>query len=51
MLLAIAAVLIALWIIGLAAHIGGGFVYILVVLALASVIYHFMRGSHHHTTV
>jgi hypothetical protein len=44
MLLLIAAVLVALWILGLIAHIAGGFIHILLVIALVVIIYHFLRG-------
>ncbi len=44
MLLLIAAVLVALWLVGLLGHIGGGLVNILLVIALAVVIYHLAAG-------
>ncbi len=44
MLLIIAAVLIVLWLLGFLAHIGGGFIHILLVIAVIVIIYHFLRG-------
>lgn len=45
MLLAIAAVLLVLWLLGfLAFHIAGGFIHILIVIAVIVVILHFVRG-------
>jgi hypothetical protein len=44
MLLTIAAVLIVLWLLGLLAHIGGGLVHILLVIAVIVFIYHFLTG-------
>jgi hypothetical protein len=44
MLLLIAGILIVLWLIGLLAHIGGGLIHILLVIALIVIIYHFLRG-------
>jgi hypothetical protein len=45
MILTIAAVLFILWMLGLIGHVAGGFIHILIILALLSVIYHFLRGS------
>jgi hypothetical protein len=44
MLLTIAGILVVLWLIGLLAHVAGGFIHILLVIALIVVIYHFLRG-------
>jgi len=45
MLLAIAGVLVILWLLGFIAHIGGDFVHLVLVIALIVVIYHFLvRG-------
>ncbi len=44
MLVTIAAILVVLWLIGLLAHIGGGVIHILLVIALVVFIYHFLTG-------
>lgn len=44
MLLLIATVLIVLWFVGLLAHIGGGLIHILLVIALIVGIYHLIVG-------
>lgn len=45
MLLAIAAVLLVLWLLGFFAfHIAGAFIHILIVIAVIVVIFHFVRG-------
>jgi hypothetical protein len=44
MLLLIAAVLVVLWLLGFLAHVGGGFIHILLVIAVIVVIYHLLRG-------
>lgn len=44
MLWTIVAVLVVLWLIGLLAHIGGGLIHILLVIALIVVIYNFVTG-------
>lgn len=45
MLLAIAAILLVLWLLGfLVIHIGGAFIHILIVIAVIVVILHFVRG-------
>ncbi len=44
MLLIVAAVLFALWFFGLLGHIGGGLINILIVIALVTVIVHFMTA-------
>jgi hypothetical protein len=45
MLLTAAVILIILWALGLLGHIGGAFINILIVIALISIIMHFLRGS------
>ncbi len=45
MLLAIAGILIVLWLLGFIAHIGGALVHIVLVVALIVVIYHFITRS------
>jgi len=45
MLLAIAIFLIALWAIGLIAHIAGGLIHILLLIALVVFVLHFVGGS------
>ena len=44
MLLIIAAVLFILWLFGLLGHVGGGLINILIVIALVTVIYHFVTA-------
>ena len=44
MILTIAAILFILWVVGLLAHIGGGFINILVVIALLAFIYNMISG-------
>ncbi len=45
MLLAIAVVLLVLWLLGfLVIHIGGAFIHLLIILAVVAVILHFVRG-------
>ena len=43
MLLTIAGVLVILWIIGLLAHIGGGIIHIVLVIALIVAVVHFLQ--------
>ncbi len=45
MFLIVAAILVILWFVGLIGHIGGGLINILIVIALISIIYHFLRGG------
>ncbi|MDQ2706249.1 MAG: lmo0937 family membrane protein [Actinomycetota bacterium] len=46
MLLAVAGVLLVLWALGFfAVHIAGGFIHIVVVLAVIAVVLHFVRGG------
>ena len=45
MLLIIGAILFIVWILGLTAfHVAGGFIHLLVILAVISIIMHFVRG-------
>lgn len=44
MLIIIAAILVVLWLFGLLASIGGGFVHILLVIAVILLILHLLRG-------
>jgi len=44
MLYTIVAVLVVLWLIGLVAHIGGGIIHILLVVALIVFIYNLLTG-------
>jgi len=45
MLLAIAAILLVLWLLGfLVLHIAGAFIHILIVIAVIVVVLHFVRG-------
>jgi hypothetical protein len=44
MLLVIAGILIVLWLFGFIAHIGGGFVHILLVIAVIVIVYHLLHG-------
>jgi hypothetical protein len=44
MLLTIAGILIVLWLLGLLVHIGGGFIHVLLIIALVVILYHFLRG-------
>lgn len=47
MLLTIAGIIVAVWIIGLLAHIAGGFINFLLIAAIVLLIAHFMgRRSH-----
>ena len=45
MLLIVAAILFVLWALGLLGHIGGGLINILVVIALVTVIVHFLTAG------
>jgi hypothetical protein len=45
MLLVIAAILVVLWLFGFIGHIGGGFIHILLIIAIVIVIYHFIKKS------
>ena len=44
MLLAIAGILVVLWIIGLAVHIGGALIHIVLVIAIIVAVMHFLKG-------
>jgi hypothetical protein len=44
MLWTIIAILIVLWVLGLIAHIGGGLIHILLVIALIVIVYNFVTG-------
>ena len=44
MLLTIAVILLILWGLGLATHIAGGVIHIILVIALVVVVLHFVRG-------
>lgn len=44
MLWTIIAILIVLWVLGLIAHIGGGLIHILLVVALIVIVYNFVTG-------
>ena len=44
MLLIIAGILVVLWLAGVLAHIAGGFIHILLVVAVVVIIYHLLRG-------
>lgn len=44
MLLWIAIIIAVLWLLGLLANIGGGFIHILLVVAVVVLIFHFLQG-------
>lgn len=44
MLWTIFVVLVVLWLLGLIAHIGGGFIHLLLIIAAIVLIYNFVRG-------
>jgi Family of unknown function (DUF5670) len=44
MLYTIAVILVVLWLLGLVAHIAGGFIHLLLVVALIMVIYNVVTG-------
>jgi hypothetical protein len=44
MLALIGILLILLWVVGLFAHIAGGFIHLLLVIALIMIVLHFVRG-------
>lgn len=44
MLLTIAGILAVLWVLGLIAHIGGGLIHIILVIAVIVFIYHLITG-------
>lgn len=45
MLAIIGIILIALWVVGLLAHIAGGFIHLVLVIALVMLAMHFLRGK------
>ena len=45
MLALIGILLIVLWVIGLLAHIAGGFIHLLLVVAAIMIVLHFLRGK------
>ena len=45
MLLALAGILLVLWIAGFALHLVGAFIHVLLILALVAVVAHFFRGA------
>ena len=45
MLAIIGIVLIICWLLGLTLHIAGGFIHLVLVIALVMVVLHFLRGS------
>jgi len=45
MLALIGILLIILWVIGLFAHIAGGFIHLLLVVAAIMIVLHFLRGK------
>lgn len=51
MLVTIGIIILVLWILGLLAHIGGGFIHILLVIGIILVIAHFLRGRGNRTHV
>lgn len=44
MLLLIAGILVVLWLLGFMAHIGGGLIHIILVIALIVFVYHLLTG-------
>jgi hypothetical protein len=44
MLLILAIILVAFWVIGLVAHIAGGLIHLLLVIALVMFVLHLLRG-------
>lgn len=44
MLITIAAILVILWLLGVVIHIGGGFIHLLLVIALIVFIYNMLTG-------
>lgn len=51
LLLTIAAIVFVLWLIGLAAHIAGGFIHLLLVVAIVMAIASLLGGRGEHTNV
>lgn len=44
MLLTIAAILIVMWLLGFAFHVGGGLIHLLLVIAVVVAIFHLLTG-------
>jgi hypothetical protein len=44
MLLILAIILVAFWVIGLVAHVAGGLIHLLLVIALVMFVLHLLRG-------
>jgi len=44
MLLTIAVILVALWLLGFVAHVAGGLIHIVLVVAVVMFLLHFLRG-------
>jgi len=51
MLFTLAVILMALWLIGMATHIAGAFIHILILIAAIMLIAHFFGGRHKSTNV
>jgi hypothetical protein len=51
MLLTVGLVVLALWVLGLIGHIGGGLINLLLIIGLIVLIVHFVRGRGTDTTV
>jgi hypothetical protein len=45
MLAIIGLILIALWVMGLVLHIAGGFIHLVLIIALISFVMHFLKGG------
>lgn len=51
MLLTIGLIILALWLLGFAVHIGGGLIHLLLIIGLIVLIVHFIRGRGARTNV
>lgn len=51
MLLTIALIILVLWLLGFAIHIGGGLIHILLIIGLIMLVLHFVRGRGSRTNV
>lgn len=51
MLVTIGIIILVLWLLGLLANIGGGFIHILLIIGIILVIAHFLRGRSGRTPV
>jgi len=51
MLLTIGLIILVLWLLGFAIHIGGGLIHILLIIGLIVLIMHFVRGRGNRTGV